>query len=311
MIQHIKTILIPILLLFLSCKQGKASEIKTEKNNITIQQPLQESKTFIFYRAFGFCDSEVGYFSEKEARDLYSDKIISINSKEGKIESVATVFDEEKINCLNKNLELKLHKQTKIQVFKTADSFPFDNLILLNNKYIVVSRDGYFFTFIIKDENVKSAAISKEIDTSSQNFNSLLNHKIVGLSIINEQMTNPYKKYGLDFSTVCYCNSPSMYIDAKSKELFIFNYCSSNNTINKIENKFTYKITKIDFVENKMIIMTSSNLKLTFQKKDKIPLFQIQIEGDFPTKYVGNDLKQIFTPEPHKFQKIDCGDFEG
>ena len=37
----------------------------------------------------------------------------------------------------------------------------------------------------------------------------------------------------------------------------------------------------------------------------------MNFKGDFPTKCVGGDLKKVFTTEPEKFQKEDCGDFDG
>ncbi len=164
---------------------------------------------------------------------------------------------------------------------------------------------------IVDDEIINKNDTDSKEKTSFQGFELLFNHKLIGLSIINDKEEDPYKKYGLDFSTVCFCNSPSMYIDINSKKLIIFNYCDSKKTIDSIEKKTIFKITKIENEGNKISINTSNNLKLIYEKKSELPLFQIQIEGNFPNEYVGNDLKKFFTSTPEKFQEEDCGDFDG
>jgi hypothetical protein len=309
MIQHIKCLITLLLLICFSCKEDKTYKNIVEKKTIIIRpiETKQETKTFIFYKAFSFCDNQVGYFTGQEARDLYIDKTITLNTNDEKKLNKLSAYTEEKFKCIYKNLGIDRIIETKY--FKTKDVFPFDNIVLLDNKYIVVSRDGYFFVFINKSENKKNT-VSKE-PISFQGFELLFNHKLIGLSIIDEKEVNLYKKYGLDFSTVCVCDSPSMYIDTNSKELIIFNYCDVNKSMSTIENKTIFKITKIENEGNKISITSSPNLKLTFEKKPEFPVFQMQVKGDFPTKYVGNDLKKNFTSTPQKFKKIECGDFGG
>lgn len=71
------------------------------------------------------------------------------------------------------------------------------------------------------------------------------------------------KKYGLDFTTLCNCNSPSMYVSDTSKDLTIFNYCDDQADV---KNKFTSKITKLEVVNKKLVISTISGLKISFEK---------------------------------------------
>jgi hypothetical protein len=309
MIQHIKCLITLLLLICFSCKEDKIYKNIVEKN-ATIIKPVktkQETKTFTFYKAFSFCENQVGYFTEQEARDLYIDKTITLNIDSEKKANQLSIYTEEKFKCIYRNLDIG--GKIEIKYFKTKDVFPFDNIALLDNKYIVVSRDGYFFVFINNSENKKNT-VSKET-ISFQGFELLFNHKLIGLSIIDEKEVDLYKKYGLDFSTVCVCDSPSMYIDINSKELIIFNYCDSNKSMSTIKNKTIFKIVKTENEGNKISITASPNLKLTFEKKTKFPVFQMQVKGDFPTEYVGNDLKKNFTSTPEKFKKIDCGDFGG
>lgn len=184
-------------------------------------------------------------------------------------------------------------------------------MILINNKYIIVSRDGYFFVFKRKNEQ-----INKKINESSyqqKDFETLLNKNIVGLSIVNTKEKSVYKKYGIDFSTSCLCDSPTLHIDKKKNELIIFNYCDSStntSTFREIKQKHIYKISKIT-IENNIIITTENNLTITFSKIKNLPLYELSIKGAFPTDYTGNDLKKIYTTEPEKYVKEDCGDYEG
>lgn len=309
MIQHIKYLIILLLVICFSCKDDKISKNIAKKSTVKIEQVKikQETITVTFYKAFSFCGNQVGYFTEQEATELYRDKTIKLNVDSEKKVNKVSVYPEEKLNCIYKNLDLGGRIETK--GFKTKDIFPFDNITLFNNKYIVVSRDGYFFVFIRKIENRKDA-VSKEI-ISFKGFEMLFNHYLIGLSIIDEKEENLYKRYGFDFSTVCVCDSPSMYIDINSKDLIVFNYCESNKSISNIKSKSIFKIKKIENEGKKILITTSSSLKFTFEKKAEFPIFQMQVEGDFPTKYVGNDLKKDFTPTPEKFKKIECGDFGG
>ena len=194
-----------------------------------------------------------------------------------------------------------------IDLIITKDDFPFNRMILFNNEYLITSRDGYFFVF--KSEEIVNKILMKE-NNSLKGFESVVNKSLVGLSIINNNENDPYKKYGIDTSTICFCDSPSIYIDTFSKELVIFNYCDINKTINKLKDKEIYKIHKIEVKGNTLLIVTNS-MKLSFEKIKNVPIYKMQLEGSFPKKNVGNDLKKIYTYEPAKFKKADCENFDG
>ena len=106
------------------------------------------------------------------------------------------------------------------------------------------------------------------------------------------------------------CDSPSLYINSSSNELIIFNYCDSDLILKKIKDKTICKILKTELQDNKLVI-TTKNFKISFKKQSEIPLFQVAIDGNFPKEFVGSDLKIIFTTKSEKFNKEDCGDFQG
>jgi hypothetical protein len=307
MIQDIKFSII-IVLFFFSCKENKATPIET---NIFKNKNIESTNIFfsdyVFYKAFADCNSDVGYFTNEEAQKIYAEKEISIDIKQAIKESKKDIFSDKKLKCLENNLDIKIYNE--VLRFNTKQTFPFDSLLLINNEYIIVSRDAYYFIFKRKD--VQSDKKANEISHQQKNFETLLNKNIIGLSIINAKEQSLYKKYGIDFSTSCVCDSPSLYIDTKLNELIIFNYCDASNTPAKeIEHKHVYNILKITN-ENQLTITTEKNLTIIFNKLKDLPLYEITIKGDFPTKFTGSNLKKIYTTESEKYVEEDCGDYEG
>src|SRR5690606_452156 len=148
MISHVKYFVFPFLVLmsFSSQQTTKPSQTNEPENLKHIEET---SNNFGFYKSFGFCNSKVGYFSQQEADDLYADKIIKID-KNNEIKSDAlSAFDEEQWGCIKENLNLK--NDVSVKMVNTNDNFPFEKLVLIDENYIVVSRDGYFFTFTSKE----------------------------------------------------------------------------------------------------------------------------------------------------------------
>jgi len=148
MMPHVKYFVIPLLVLMsFSCQQSTESSQRNKPENL--EKAEETSNNFRFYKSFGFCNSKVGYFSQQEADDLYADKIIEIDKKDEIKSDVFSAFDEEQWKCIKENLNLK--SDTSVKIINTNDNFPFEKLVLIDDDYIVVSRDGYFFTFTSKE----------------------------------------------------------------------------------------------------------------------------------------------------------------
>ncbi len=176
------------------------------------------------------------------------------------------------------------------------------------DEYMFIERDG---CIVVLKKN--SELFSQTDTTKNTHFDKIYNKKLVGLSEVNPKENNPYKKYGLDFASECYCDSPSMYIDTQKNEIIIFNYCEPEKEWKaESEKMYTYSITNSEFFDNSMILSTNNKLKFTIrilnQAKD---LYQISIQGSLPKSYVGQQLKSIFTSKPSNFVQYDCGDFDG
>lgn len=164
MIPHIKSffLIITIFFTYFSCKKEIVAKANIEeKSTITIAQPIQKTESFSFYKAFSFCDNEISYFTNEEAHNLYADKKIEINIDEGKVKEANEVFTSEKLNCIIKTL--KLQEKIEVKTFKTKSDFPFDNLVLVNNNYLITTRDGYFFVFSTKQETVNKVIKNNNI----------------------------------------------------------------------------------------------------------------------------------------------------
>ena len=310
MIRHTKYLLFSFLSIFSYCKQKNVTEHVT-KSYTSVSKVINiepKSNTFIFYKAFSFCDTDIGYFTEEQANKLYLNKVITLDNLENQQAKTPFSYSKEEITCLGKKLGITEIK--KVTYLKTDDSFPFSELALVNSKYLIVLRDGYFFSFISNTKETATSIKTAKISTSFLGFESLVNKKLTGLSLINKKAKVPYKKYGLDSSIVCMCDSPSLYINSSSNELIIFNYCASDLILKKIKDKTICKILKTEHQDNKLVI-TTKNFEISFKKQSEIPLFQVTIDGNFPKEFVGSDLKIIFTTKPEKFYKEDCGDFQG
>ncbi|NQD70884.1 hypothetical protein HP439_09155 [Sphingobacterium shayense] len=304
MSHHIKYFSIPLLVFMLfSCQQTtRPLQEKKPEQNKTIET---QRSSFKFYKSFGFCNSEIGYFSQQEADDLYADKIIKIDKKNVIKSDAFSAFDEEQWDCIKENLSLK--NDNNIKIINTNADFPFEKLVLVDDKYVVVSRDGYFFTFILKEA---IASVQKN-NARDHNFTLLFNVPLTGLSIVNPKEPDIFKKYGLDFSTVCNCNSPSIYLNKDANELIIFNYCDNNIFFKDIKNKYVFNVGKLEVDDEKMIV-SSPDLELSFQKIENGEIYRMKVlRGKFPSNFVGNDLKSFFTSQPKKFQKTGCGDYDG
>ncbi|GAA0872263.1 hypothetical protein GCM10009117_14100 [Gangjinia marincola] len=181
----------------------------------------------------------------------------------------------------------------------------FDDAFIVKN-YFIIEQDGFAHIFsnqIISDEKSKIAIPPA--------FDEIVNKELVGISILNESNSDPYKKYGLDFETLCYCNTPSLLINKDDGNLIVFNYCDKESVPENSERIHILKIIEAKKMKASLYLKTESNVELYINKKTGIPIYQIIIDGPFPKEYVGNTIKENFTPEPEKFEKVSCKDFDG
>ena len=301
---HVKYFFIPLLLFIsVSCQQTtRPLQEKKFENNKTIEK---QHNSFKFYKSFGYCNSEIEYFSQQEADDLYADKIINVDTKNDIKSDAFSAFDEEQWKCIQDKLNLK--NNIDIKIITTKANFPFEKLVLINDRYIIVSRDGYFFTFILQ-KTIPSVGTNSIIE---QNFAALFNRQLAGLAVVNSNELDIFKKYGLDFSTICACNSPSIYVNKDAKELTIFNYCDRDILFKSIKNKYVFKVDILEVNDEKMIV-SSRDLELSFQKIENGKIYLMKVlKGKFPHNFVGNDLKSFYTSQHEKFQKTSCEDYDG
>lgn len=182
----------------------------------------------------------------------------------------------------------------------------------IGNDYEALNKEDNLYLEIIKNYNHLIKNKELNLSDATANVEEIANTKLVGLSVINEKTNDPLKRYGVDFSAACMCDSPSLYVDNKNKELIVYNYCENNNNLNELEHSYKYKIISIEKNENSIVLKTEPLLKLTFTKDTlSTDIYLLEIEGTFSTNYVGNTINSFFTPTPSKFNVADCGDFDG
>jgi len=167
------------------------------------------------------------------------------------------------------------------------------------------------------DSIVKSSETKKINLEYDKKFKEIFNQKLIGLTIKKKKETNDNKRYWVDFSAACMCNSPSIYIDEKFKKLIIFNYCDNGTPPNDLEQSFEYIIYKIENDETSISIHSKNkndiNLVLKFNKISNSQIYRLQIMGRFPDSYVGSKLNEYFITKSniYNFEIEDCGDFDG
>lgn len=307
MIRHTKHLVALFLLIgFFSCSEGKVQQAKSQPTD-SVRVHATNSPSFVFYKSFAFCESEIGYFAQKEADSIYADKTLAISFADRKPVAIASLYSDSEWQCIKKNLDIS--DPVVVETVASNEAFPFDKLILINNKYLLAARDGYFFVF---NELLNSdTKFQKDKAVSNEAFEPIFNKKLIGLSIINEQEQSIFKKYGIDFTAECMCNTPSVYIDKQKNELVLFNYCDGSRKLSEIEHKVILKISSMKMEGEKLIFSTDQNIKFTFSRKEHQALFELNVEGKLPTDYIGTDLKRYFTPQPQQFYKADCGDYQG
>lgn len=312
MIQHIKYYFLFLFFIAICCKQrqtniivARNNEKETTATHIIHKQEIKKTLVFTFYKSFIFCNTNIGYFTKQQANEIYAEKKISINLDQLNGRNSSNLYSLQDINCLKENLKLD---NFNVKLINTSDTFPFDQLKIINDKYVVVDRDGQFFVFLNNKDIGQTKDISK---TENKNFQNIFNKKLIGLSVLNKSEKKIFKRYGVDFGSLCMCNSPSFYIDEEKKKLLIFNFCDSFKNLTEIKQKHVLKILKIKREKEQLIISVQNDITFIFQKRNNPELFHLKVLGNIPTTYVGSDLKDVFTSEPEKFEKEKCGDFEG
>lgn len=131
----------------------------------------------------------------------------------------------------------------------------------------------------------------------------LLFKQLYPIDILHPESKNSFKKYGIEFSGICYaCDLAEIKID---KGLFHFvNVCDSNQ-IYQIK-EFTYRRS-----DSSLIIKTKNN-EFVLKSIEKEPIFELNIKGA-PLLLKNKRIAKYYTQKSliDQFESHDCGDFQG
>jgi len=122
---------------------------------ILISNLLYSNNNFTFYKAYGYCDTDIGVYSQEEANLLY--KNMKINLKDynifKKVDKVNynNIFYSYKF-CIEKGLNININNVT---IYKSHYKWPFDKVLLFNYDYIMIIKDGFSFIFKKQKNNYK------------------------------------------------------------------------------------------------------------------------------------------------------------
>ena len=159
--------------------------------------------------------------------------------------------------------------------------------------------------------NRKNSTI-EEKKYSDTIFGNLFNKELIGISIKKGEKNK--RKYWIDFYSICMCDSPSIFIDKENNKVYLYSYCRDYLPPNKKEFFFEYFINKMILKKNKTEISIKNNelgnLIFKFIELEN-DVYELKVEGDLPTNYIGSRINAYFTTKPSKFEKEDCGGFDG
>lgn len=150
--------------------------------------------------------------------------------------------------------------------------------------------------------SIDSIKKQKEL-TSISDDNLSLFKQLYPIAILRPESNDSFKKYGIEFSGICYaCDLAE--IKMNKKQLLLVNVCDSNE-IYQIKD-FTY-----NFCDSGLTIKTKNN-EFYFKKIEKEPIFELKIKGDsllLKNKRVAKYYTQKALVD--QFEVHDCGDFQG
>lgn len=162
-----------------------------------------------------------------------------------------------------------------------------------------------------KNKNLKETPISKVIEnkpkkTIKTDYSKLFNTELVGLT----KDSKNEKKFYIDFSSACMCNSTSILL--KEKKVYFFNYCKDTLPPLSKEPYHTYSIIKKNELNNGLSISLENEqnkkLDLFFKISDNEFIYDLKISGNLPEDY---NISDFFTYKDNYFEVEDCEDFDG
>ncbi len=274
--------------LFFDCKNN-VNKVKEADN---YENKVSTKKSFVLSCGSGCAITYVEKDIVKSNSNvkIFFEVISHVNGKQQEVSEKEIIINLE--NSTIKSIQNKIDG-----IYETLDKE--------DNIYIEIERN---YSYLVQGE-VKN--FSKKTFGDTIYFEEIMNSKLVGLSFISDTISNPYERYELDFSTVCYCDAPSFYIDKKLMEIIVFNYCDTGKVPNNLEHSYTYEIINTENSTGKIKFTTSTSINFIFSKIKDLPIYKLEIEGELPKTFIGNDLKKVFTSQPDKFKSFDCGDFDG
>lgn len=294
-------ILTLLILCYSSCKEVKSNPTNKVKTNEVTNQLVSYQKTTTSILDSLVRSSDYYFPTNKNTIKTRIDNI------EDNIALVKLYLESNETSALG---WVKINFNTN-SIFNVTNDL--NNPITLNYNKDIYQRYKYLLVkkgLITQTKEVKKTLIKSDNLVFDQKYKNLLNTNLVGLSVINKEQENIYKKYGIDFSTACFCDAPSIYIDEKDKKIFVYNYCESEKSLINIEHSHIFKISEIEHNNRDIIVTTEPYLKIIIKETSSTDIYKFEIEGNFPNDFIGNQLKTFFTPQPNKFIQCDCGDYE-
>lgn len=299
------TIYVYLVLIFLSCK-NKTDIVKNDSTvdvsqTTSIQQNQNLLSQFISETSFeikGINKEEIMAFAESVDSNVAKVKITIQIDGYGALGWVLIDFKSNRVFDITNDIQDPIEITYNEVLYKK-----------LKTKYV---KEG-----IIKLDKTTTATSKKSITSIPKVIKSLLGKQQVGLSIKEKSESDPYKRFWVDETAACFCNSPSIYIDDTFKNILLYNYCDNGLPPHTIGKSYKFKILgienkdKVHYISLSAIDAVDDILVIEICETSYKDVFEIFFRGQFSFDYIGKRVPQHYTIKPDDFTKAICDDFGG
>lgn len=224
--------------------------------------------------------------------------------------TILTIFlacKQSQKNTQNNNLSKKVVQDTLINSLKKDKD---SNSLLLTS---------------IKGDTSISTKESKKVHP-------ILDKELVGLGIRDSLTTNVFKKYWVDFYSICYPSALSLYIDSNAKKMYAYDYSFyledksfsiqdlflsfifHIESYQEVKGNYLFTINKVEHLYSEEKVIQLDKIQMNFSKINPAnKIYKLKIK-ESEESYYSNILRyNIYVSKSieNKFEKEDCGDFDG
>ncbi|WP_128755294.1 hypothetical protein [Aquimarina sediminis] len=207
---------------------------------------------------------------------------------------------------------------------KNTQNGDLSKKVVINSSKKDKDSDSLLLTAIKRDTSIPS----KE----SKKVYPILDKELIGLGVRDSLATDVFKRYWVDFNAICYPSAFSLYIDASAKKIYAYDYsfCFEGKNFSiqdlslsyifhiesyqEVQGNYRFKINKVEHLYSGEEVIQLDKIQISFSKVNLVnQIYKLKIKESEEAHY-SNILRYniyAFKSIENKFEKEDCGDFDG